>query len=392
LASEVSKKSLVETIFDPESVPPLLFNQSMSWIDTTKVPAGDRMAPIASQINAGYAELCRLLMEADQAQEWLADGSPNVAQWLGARFGFDERFGRRLDRLAKRLDVLPELMHRFASGELSIDAVDLLSELATPETESDLIEKARGRDLHDIGRLVSQAKPPTRQESARDRASHWFSTQWDLQHRRLRLAGEMTGMEAQVIEDRLVEGAKGIPKDLETGKYDHWDKRMADSLLEVCATRGGDAPIPTMVLHADLDAIIDPTGPGVSEIEEGPVISNDVARALGCDSAIELALESNGKPIGIGRKSRKIPGWLRRQVMHRDHHCQAPGCGRTVFLQFHHIDHWGDLGETEYESLIVLCWWHHIFIHENGWHITRGPDGRFAFRRPDWTPYPPRPT
>jgi hypothetical protein len=147
-----------------------------------------------------------------------------------------------------------------------------------------------------------------------------------------------------------------------------------------------------MVLHADLDAIIDPTGPGVSEIEEGPVISNDVARALGCDSAIEMALESNGKPIGIGRKSRKIPGWLRRQVMHRDHHCQAPGCGRTVFLQFHHIDHWGDLGETEYESLIVLCWWHHIFIHENGWHITRGPDGRFAFRRPDWTPYPPRPS
>ena len=365
----------------------------MSWIDTNQIPAGDRMAPIAARINADYAELCRLLVEADRAQEWLADGAPNVGQWLSARFGFAEGLGRRLNHLANRLEDLPELTKRFASGELSLDAVDMLAEVATPETESDLIEQARGRDLHDIGRLASRAKPPTNEESARDRASHWFSTQWDLYHRRMRLAGEMTGVEAQVVEDRLVEGAKAIPKNLETGQYDNWDKRMADSLFEVCGTQGGGrAPIPTTVLHADFDAIIDPDGPSVSEIERGPVITNHVARALACDSAIEMAIESKGKPIGIGRKSRKIPGWLRRQVTYRDHHCQAPGCGRTVFLQIHHIDHWADLGETEYESLIVLCWWHHIFIHENGWHIIRLPDGRFVFRKPDWTPYPPRPT
>jgi len=216
----------------------------MSWIDTTQMPAGDGMAPIAARINADYAELCRLLVEADRAQEWLADGSPNVAQWLTARFGFDERLGRRLSRLASRLEDLPELTKRFASGELSLDAVGMLAGVATPENEADLIEGARGRDLHDIGRLASRAKPPTREESAWDRASHWFSTQWDLYHRRMRLAGEMTGVEAQVVEDRLVAGARAIPKNLETGQYDNWDKRMADSLFGVCATEdGGQAPI-----------------------------------------------------------------------------------------------------------------------------------------------------
>jgi Domain of unknown function (DUF222) len=364
----------------------------MSWTQITQTSAGDRMGPIAARINAEYAEFCRLLVEADRGQEWLADGSPNVAQWLTARFGFDEKSGRRISRLAKRLEDLPELAKRFSAGELSFDAVDLLSEVATPETESELIEQAKGRDLHDIGRLASRAKPPTRQESAHERENHWVSTQWDLHHRRMRLAGEMTGYEAQVVEDRIVEVAKTIPKNLETGKYDNWDKRMADSLFEICATAGGESPVPTTVVHAELDAIANPDGPGVSEIEGGPVISNEMARALGCDSAIEMAIENDGKPIGIGRKSRKIPGWLRRQVMQRDHHCQAPGCGRTVFLQIHHIEHWGDLGETEYDRLIVLCWWHHIFIHENGWHITRDPDGRFVFRKPDWTPYPPRPT
>jgi hypothetical protein len=364
----------------------------MSWIDATQIRAGDRMTPVASRINADYTELCRLLIEADRAQEWLADGSPNITQWLTARFGFDEKFGRRLTRLAKRLEDLPELAKRFATGQLSLDAVELLSEVATPDTESDLIEKASGRDLHDIARLASRAKPPSRDGSVEQRKGHWFTTQWDLHHRRMRLAGELTDLEAQVVEDRLVEGAKRTPKNLETGTYDHWDKRMADSLFEVCATSSGKTPVPTLVVHTELDAITDSDGSGVSEIQGGPVISNEMARMLGCDSAIEMAVENNGKPIGIGRKSRKIPGWLRRQIMHRDHHCQAPGCGRTAFLQIHHIEHWGDLGETEYDELILLCWWHHIFIHENGWHITRDSDGIFVFRKPDWTPYPPRPT
>lgn len=132
----------------------------MSLMDTTHSPAVDRMAPIAARINAEYVEFCRLPVDADRAQEWLADGAPNVAQWLTARFGFDERFGRRLSRLAKRLEDLPELMKRFAAGELSLDAVDMLAEVATPETESDLVEQARGRDLHDNGRLASRSNHP----------------------------------------------------------------------------------------------------------------------------------------------------------------------------------------------------------------------------------------
>lgn len=364
----------------------------MSWIDVSQSPAGDRMAPIANRINSSYAEFCELLSEADGSQEWLADGSPNVVQWLNARFGIEESFGRRLWRVARRLRDLPELEKRFATGELSLDAVDLLSEVATPDNELDLIEQAAGRDLADIGRIASRAKPVTREESAAVRSSEWMSTQWDLHHRKMRFAGELSGLQAQVVEDRLVDGAKAIPKNPETDSYDDWSKRMADSLFEVCATADGEANTPTTVVHVDLDALIDPAGSGVSELSVGPVISNETARMLGCDSAVEVAIESDGNPIGIGRKSRKIPGWLRRQVEYRDHHCQFPGCGRTVFLQVHHLEHWANGGSTDFDSLVLLCWWHHIFIHEKGWHISRAGDGRFVFRKPDWTPYPPRPT
>jgi hypothetical protein len=113
---------------------------------------------------------------------------------------------------------------------------------------------------------------------------------------------------------------------------------------------------------------------------------------LACDSALEMALERDGRPFGVGRKSRTTPGWLRRQVEHRDHHCRFPGCGRTAFLQVHHRIPWALGGPTDFDDLVLLCWWHHIFIHEKGWHITKAMEGGFVFRKPDWTPYPTRPT
>jgi hypothetical protein len=364
----------------------------MSWIDASQGPAGERMARVAGRLNAALAEFCELLVEADRAQEWLADGAPNVVQWLTARFGIEAGFGRHLTRLSHRLDSLPELSKRFAAGELSLDAVELLAEVATPETELELIEDALGGDLAAIARSASRRKGLTAEESQMEREAEWFSTQWDLQHRKTRMAGELTGMDAQLVEDRLVEGAKKTPKNPETETYDDWNKRMADALVEVCATEGGNAPVPVLTVHADLAALTEPEGDGVSELGMGPVVANETAPMLACDADVEIALSQDHRVVGVGRKQRKVPGWLRRQVEARDHHCQFPGCGRTALLQVHHLQHWAEGGPTDLDNLVLLCWWHHLFIHEHRWHITRDHDHRFVFRRPGWTPYPPRPT
>lgn len=347
---------------------------------------------MASRINRELATFCELLVEADRAQEWLADGSPTPQQWLTARFGLDPAYGRRLVRLARRLDGLPELSKRFGTGEISLDAVELLSEVATPQTELELIEKADGRDLSDVARIASRANPPSNEKSARERDQEWASTQWDLHHRRMAIRGDLYGAHAEMVEQRLVAAAKEMPKNPETRRYDDWTKRMANALVEVCATSEGEIPIPTTVVHTEAGALFDTDELGVSELQSGPVISVEMARMLSCDCDVELVFENDGTPVGIGRKSRKIPGWLRRQVIARDHHCRFPGCGRTAFIQIHHRQPWSEGGATDLDNLVLLCWWHHIFIHEKGWHITRDPGGRFVFRKPDWTPYPPRPT
>ncbi|MCZ6739624.1 MAG: HNH endonuclease, partial [Actinobacteria bacterium] len=94
-----------------------------------------------------------------------------------------------------------------------------------------------------------------------------------------------------------------------------------------------------------------------------------------------------------GRNSRTVPGWLRRLVTHRDGgHCQWVGCSHTRWIQVHHIQHWSHGGATDLDNLILLCGFHHRFVHENGWHITTNENNQFQFRKSDRTLYPkPKP-
>lgn len=165
---------------------------------------------------------------------------------------------------------------------------------------------------------------------------------------------------------------------------------MADGLVEVCATSGDlSTPPPQLTVHVDLEALVDDASSGVAEISRGPVIANQTARRLACDAVVEAAVYRDNIMVGVGGNSRTVPGWLRRLVEARDHHCQWMGCDRTRWVQAHHIQHWADGGATDLDNLILLCGFHHRFLHEHGWHITGNPHDQVVFRRPDWTPYPP---
>ena len=366
----------------------------MEWERVSKSPAGDRLAVRFARLSGELAAICDLIVKADVGQEFLADGSPTMTQWLSARFGIDPSFGRRLVKVAHRLQDLPVLKARFASGALSFHAVELLSEMATPETEDDLIETAGDLDLADLERMLRCADPPSSEDAVDSHQNRWLSTQWDLHRAEMDIAGRLAGAEAQLVEDRLHAAAEQTPVNPETGSFDSWDARMADGLVEACATSGDETtPPPQLTVHADLEALLESASTGVAELGTGPVMANETARRLACDAVVEVAVHNQDNiVVGIGRNSRIIPGWLRRLVEHRDHHCRFPGCDRTKWLQVHHQQHWADGGPTDLDNLILLCWFHHRVFHEHRWHITGNPNHRIVFRKPDWTPYPPAPS
>jgi hypothetical protein len=102
---------------------------------------------------------------------------------------------------------------------------------------------------------------------------------------------------------------------------------------------------------------------------------------LSCDAGVvEVREDREGVPLAVGRKRRTISGAIKRALLKRDTACTFPGCTNHVFLEGHHIRHWADGGETKMDNLLMLCSHHHRFVHEYGYVIELGDDGRPRFR------------
>ncbi|MEN8008399.1 MAG: HNH endonuclease, partial [Candidatus Krumholzibacteriota bacterium] len=68
-----------------------------------------------------------------------------------------------------------------------------------------------------------------------------------------------------------------------------------------------------------------------------------------------------------GRNTTTIPPRVRREVLARDkNRCRAPGCGRTRFLEVHHINPRQHGGTNHPENLVTLCGSCHRLWHETG--------------------------
>ncbi len=293
--------------------------------------------------------------------------------------------------MARRLSDLPELTKRFGSGDLSLDQLDAIPRMATADTEAGLIEEALGLSNAVLDRKARRANPPTASD---EKEAHRMRALW-IQHTLDGSAGRLTAhlpnTDLEIVETAIRDRADQIPVDPETGLFDAYSARMADGLVEVCATTGDQTTVspPQITVFADLDALTT-IDSGVTELGSGALIPNETARRLSCDCVVEAVVTDGSVVIGVGRNNRTVPGWLRRLVIHRDGGtCVFSGCTNTNWLQVHHIVHWSQGGTTDLNNLILLCGFHHRFVHEEGWFITTGTGGDFQFRKPDRTLYPP---
>lgn len=108
------------------------------------------------------------------------------------------------------------------------------------------------------------------------------------------------------------------------------------------------------------------------------------------DAVAECVVTDHRRVLGIGHRSRLIPAWLRRQLWFRDGGCRFRGCPERHCVHGHHRRHWSQGEPTHLDNLILLCGYHHRFVHEHGWKIETDPDGLPLFRRHDDEVYPPR--
>jgi hypothetical protein len=92
------------------------------------------------------------------------------------------------------------------------------------------------------------------------------------------------------------------------------------------------------------------------------------------------------QPLDLGRATRVVQPAQRCALAVRDGGCVFPGCSRPLaWCEAHHLRHWLHGGPTDLANLALLCRTHHHAVHEEGWRLVRGPDGRFTATPPHRT-------
>jgi hypothetical protein len=90
------------------------------------------------------------------------------------------------------------------------------------------------------------------------------------------------------------------------------------------------------------------------------------------------------QPLEVGRATRVVQPAQRSALAVRDGGCVFPDCDRPLaWCDAHHLRHWVNGGPTDLDNLALLCRAHHRAVHEGGWRLIRGPDGRFTATPPD---------
>jgi hypothetical protein len=131
-----------------------------------------------------------------------------------------------------------------------------------------------------------------------------------------------------------------------------------------------------VVLHVDVNTLREQRS-GVccphakAYFEDKPWISAETARRLSCDASLVTVLEDEGGGVlNVGRRSRVVPGHIRRALMERDGVCQYPGCHESHYVDAHHIVHWAEGGETSLDNLVILCRHHHRQLHRGSFDLA----------------------
>ena len=398
---------------------------------------------LAAHINAATCSWLLLVGEFDRRRGWGAWGCNSCAHWLSYRCGLSPAAGREQVRVARALPELPAIRAAFGRGELCYSQVRALTRIASPETEADLVVVARhatagelevivrayrgllpstapgSRYLHcrhdDDGSLLIQARLPADEgalvvaalEAGRDaiRAARRPDAGDPEQHadtdgapRPAAGGGSVSAETTQSGDNRAEALAVGDGEPAAGGRPAASNADaivlMAQTLLSTGAAERTGADDYQVVVHVDAATLADRDDDdqdgdgGPCQLDHGPALHPDTARRLACDASLVRILESDGRPLSIGRKTRTVPPALRRALKARDPVCRFPGCPQRRFLHAHHIHHWAHGGRTDLSNLIQLCSHHHRLLHEGGYTTQRAAHGKLRFLRPDGQPLP----
>lgn len=334
-------------------------------------------------VSTHQRQLLNAVVELDRRKAWRVDGATSMVAWLVQRCGVTATTAREWVTVATKLDSLPKISDALGQGHLSFDQVKPLVEVAKPETDATLSEKATHWSAKQVRELAVAAR-----KQSDDQASSFYNRRFlRFNDRRRAFSGVLPEEQYAVVKSSLVGRATQRLRDRTP-----FDQRMADALVEVCkgdAAGGGDGGRaggrgrnrPTVVVHAAMSYLAG--GEGGAELDVLGPLSHEVARRLACDAKVIVSGDNEqGQSLNQGRARRDPTDAQRLEIRRRDKGCRFPGCTHTEFTDVHHVLHWINGGMTNLDNLVELCDQHHRSVHEMGWKMSGDANVELSFRSP----------
>jgi len=284
-------------------------------------------------------------------------GYSTINQYAINKLGFSKTRTDNFVRLARQLEKLPAVRSAVESGDLGYTKAREIISVATVETQDAWLKAARGT-RKELVREVKKAKRAAKVDPAQSEllpssppvvAPRQMPVRFQMD-----LTPEQEARRAAMVERLHKVG--GVPAD----RAELMLEALA-ALLETKELQGQKHPRgcldhsrPPVQIHVHETA-----GSMTVQTDSGErELSRAEAERMRCDAAVC----KHG-----GRNTTTIPPRVRREVLARDkHRCQAPGCGRTRFLEVHHIKARVKGGDNQPENLVTLCAACHRLWHERG--------------------------
>jgi hypothetical protein len=323
---------------------------------------------------------------------WDEDGSVSANDWL--RFNCHMNAGAAANSIAvgEMLEQLPESHQAVVDGEIGFAHLATMARTAEALQErfdeKVLVEKAKENSPGKFFYICHHAR------HAADPKRYAAEQTEQVEQRRLKLSTWMDG--SLLISGQLdpVGGAALlsviVPLARKSGADDDrcLERRNADALVELASGGGSQAQIQ---VTSSLETLLALAGAPAAEMEHSLPVSSKTIERLACDSSIaRVLLNSESLVIDVGRSKRVVSEAGRRALTSRDGHCRWTDCERTASRSAaHHLVHWIHGGTSDLDNLILLCHRHHWMVHEGGWQIVRGQDGKIVTIPPTVTFGPP---
>lgn len=172
-------------------------------------------------------------------------------------------------------------------------------------------------------------------------------------------------------------------------------RRLVELLDHDCGTPTGTLR-PTLLVRIALDDLLLPDRTPaalLTHLTGGRMwVDAATARRIADERGADLrtvVLDDTGQVVGVGRRTRAVPGWLRETTLAVHDTCTGPGCQAAARVcDTDHADPWyptntdGHGGRTDVDNLGPLCRHHNRTKEPSGWRATQTADGSRDWHHP----------